>query len=323
MLVSPTGWTAGLDYLRISYDVSDAVQINAYAQRRIAELAHICYRDDVMPATSQITLTSGYGWRAGRSISIIVHRYSNRITEIASGAAARWWTSPGRLMYNVSVGRADVAIDVRYAESESADAAIDLVDHQIGNLYDKIVELRDAGVGNWRKRAVTLLQSAGGGATVYLNRRTSEVFVRLYNKTWDLGRQNIPTNTPILRIELEAKGRGVGRIAPPELIATDRIADYVEAGVSYIVRMLDGVITLEGAPDRNPYYMVRLDESDFVRSLRWIERAVVPTLYRLTSSGYEQELAGLGIVYTPPRSVYDDDVPDTDIDYDATQTPDA
>lgn len=297
LLRRPDGWTYGLDYVRISYDVADhlAPHLDRMARRRADELGKWCYKNEAIPAT-QIMTVYGNGWRVGRAVSVVVHRYRPRLTEIVSGVAARHWEPTRVMMLNPSITRVDVAIDLDYGAMPNGQAVL-LIDNIISSWYDGLAELKRTRAGVWARRAITYLGSSDGGSTVYVNRRTSGTFVRIYNKTADLVRHGAVENRAILRVELEIKGRGIKRIADPDYLLAGDVDAYVQSAVGYLVNMLE--LKLPDAPDRKPYYNDRLDPSEFTRSLDWIRRAVVPTLHRLTGAGYDAELRDLGITYTP------------------------
>lgn len=295
------GWTYGLDYIRISYDVADnlAPQVQHVARRRALELGQWCYKNvagesESMPGVMEITTMYGSGWRVGRSVSVLVNPYRDRITEIVSGAAARQWQPTRAMMYNAAVTRLDVALDLDYGHMNHGHA-VAMVDNVIQRWYDEMVTRKLARMGTWGRRAITYLCGADGGSTIYVNRRTSGTFVRIYNKSADLATNGIIENRAIMRVEIEIKGRGIKRIADPEYIYAGSVDAYVTRAVGYLTTMLE--LELPGAPDRERYYNERLDPSDMARSLEWVRRAVVPTLHRLASGGYERELRDMGITY--------------------------
>ena len=289
-VLAPDSVAMGLDYLRISYDIDDTVKTaRRYVEYRADQLGAATYGKGRY-AVEQTKLGWGSGCRAGRHISVIQHNDRPRVVEVVSGVGARLWAPPRRQLDHVSIGRVDVAVDMIYL-AESIDAAIYMADNIVSDLYDQYMYLHTSRVGSWGLRNLSLIRSTSG-TTMYVGRRVSDKMLRVYNKSADLARQQIADARAIVRVELELKGRGVN-LGDVDYILLGETFNYVHQVAAYIQRTYSIPVDHEQIT-YTPPYNPRLDEPDFVRSLRWIRSYVLPTLIRLHDS-HPDELAALGI----------------------------
>lgn len=287
---TPDSVAMGLDYLRISYDIDDNVKTaRRYVDYRADQLGAQTYGKGRY-ALEQVDLSWGAGCRAGRHISVIKHKDRPRVVEVVSGVGARAWAPPRRQLINSSISRVDVAVDLIYL-ADGVDAAIYMADNIVSDLYDQYMYLHVSRIGSWGLRNLSLIRSTTG-TTLYVGRRVSEKMLRVYNKTADLARQQIADARSVVRVELELKGRGIN-IADTDYIMLGDPINYVHQVAAYIQRTYMLPVDNERITYEPPYNP-RLDEPDYMRSLRWIRTHVLPTLIRLHDS-HPSELVALGI----------------------------
>lgn len=303
LLPVPDVVSVGLDYLRVSYATDWAILGTAdrMMRSRADIMATAMYGAD-RAVVSLYQSSYGAGYRSGRHYNITMRRDGKRVTEIASGVGARLW-SPPRTMTNVSWRRIDVAIDMCYTtdDRKSPLDPVDLAEGLLGRAYDLLV-------ASGKQQSVTRITS--DSTTLYLGSRRSERYLRLYNKSADLRRQQLEEPLAIVRVELELKSRGT-EIVPTDYLTVGDVASYVWGVVAYMVRRYN--LPLLDVPVVPAVYNPRLDEPEEYRTLKWIKDKVLPALKRLSVAGYEQDLRQLGIALTLTGSSLDndDDVDDT------------
>lgn len=200
----------------------------------------------------------------------------------ASGWAAAHTRALGLPWDNCS--RVDVQVTLWYASDCSA---------QIRVQADRcaITEGRKGGSG----RNVRFIEGYGRGDTAYIGSRTSDRFIRIYDKDRESKGDFQYENA--LRYEVEFKGDLAGQVweayggsrVAPEAYA-GLVADELRRASVYV----KGLYTLRGA--RSPQSSKGAPSID--SRLAWLDRSVAPAVEGLLASGYRRdyliELLGLG-----------------------------
>lgn len=128
------------------------------------------------------------------------------------------------------------------------------------------------------------------GFTVYLGKRTSDVFFRGYNKQAQSG---LPEYDGCLRLELEFKKR-VAESVIASLLAYDTIASGVCGILSFFLRER-GVAPLTVTEVPQKFYRPAI-APDLLKVSRWIKECVKPSVMKLIEAGLLLEtLENLGL----------------------------
>lgn len=137
-----------------------------------------------------------------------------------------------------------------------------------------------------------VISDDGGGFTLYLGQRTSDVFFRGYNKGIESGEERYQG---CARLELELKGDAC-KSAIAWTLAGSSVSEQVCAGIKGFLadRGISGFSTF-----RNPhsFYECSKPASDVVRTLQWLTVSVGPSVRNLIQLGHSASVAdALGLV---------------------------
>ena len=266
----PEAMSVHYDYIKVSYPMDDTnmLVLRNLAQWRAEYLAEQYGERTVEPCSRGFE---------GSHVKVLV--LGNRMIEIVSGIGAYYWARSN--LVTLSWRRVDVAVDFFY---QPVDDNFEFCERIIQNLYD-FYFLRYQTVG--KPGTVTLIKSTSG-STLYLNRRVSERFVRIYNKTAEQRLKDVDIGKPILRIEIELKGRGI--LFTEHLPPSD---EYLSAVTSLMAKQYH--IPFLGPAE----YLRRIKNPDLSRKpweskLEWIRTRVLNTL-RMLAMEAPEELKAMGI----------------------------
>jgi hypothetical protein len=264
-MVAPMMWDAAFDYVRMTYAQGDGYE---EAQR----LYRIAARGTLARAQGGEVHErpwQAYGYR-GHSFGLV------QMGEGAQGLilqASQWAADDIRalgLPYN-NVSRADIAITVWYDGDPGA---------MVKGFAQKSEGARGfAGAAGWR---ITHIEGYGNGDTTYLGARTSDIYVRIYDK----GRESAEREEyrHALRYEVEYKGsaaaavwEGAHRAAPGR--------HWLAAQVLQVLRRRGVFVAL---PAEVPVPAVDLrtaPPSDTDKRLAWLRNQVAPSIDKLVAAG--------------------------------------
>lgn len=137
-------------------------------------------------------------------------------------------------------------------------------------------------------------QTRSKGATTYVGSRTSESFLRLYDKGAEA---KIGHLTGLWRYEMETKDDRAGAVA--RALMNQPAGDTVAAGLVYHTFSRRGVRPAFACPAEAPDVEHTHDQSDDERRLRWLRDHVRKTVNRLIAAGLEAEVrTALGLAAT-------------------------
>jgi DNA relaxase NicK len=171
--------------------------------------------------------------------------------------------------------RIDLAVDVLLDEPDLAATSA----------YARLVRKTEEDARDGYKSKFSLITGSDGGSTLYLGRRSSAHFSRLYDK----GIESQTETTGLLwRYEVEYKQSA----AHPCFLAVKHTADrnnlilglvyrhFVDRGVQplFLIDSVPGLLKRETV------------EKTHLDALNWLQRQVKPTVGRLRLAGYEKEV---------------------------------
>lgn len=201
----------------------------------------------------------------------------------ASGYAAHDARGMGLLWDNVP--RCDIAVTVWYEQDECSSIA----DHAaISRRFSA-----SKGVSGWK---VTHIDGGEHGTTTYIGSRTSDIFIRIYDKYRESEGDKDYENA--IRYEVEYKGRAAKevwaaahRTAPDRFYLASLVQNTCSARGAHLPRLANA--SLAEAP------VVKPPQSDTDRRLAWLRNQVRPSIEKLLTAGVRpatimQELGLLG-----------------------------
>lgn len=149
---------------------------------------------------------------------------------------------------------------------------------------------KKARVGNAGAPALSLFSSSDGSCTLYLGKRVSDRFGRIYDKGSESG---LECWRGALRYEVEFKGDIARREAARLFSCSSQDPEIISRVSTYFVdrHCPPALVTLVSASSRWPTRV-----SDIRKSLAWMKDCCGPTVRKLMASGMDQELlSSLGI----------------------------
>lgn len=220
-------------------------------------------------------------WKSGGYHGLITDgvirgvRHDTHIIKLSSDVAHDEWKQVAELATNIS--RLDVEITL---ELETAAPDFFRRNH--------VLALSN-GTGRGRKRNVTLIQSTTDGDSLYLGKRSSEIYARVYDKGRE---QKTAPSGKLVRQELEYKGERAKEVAAVLLRSESAqleslliVSDYMRrAGLQTTWHDGKRAMAARESPASKP---VRLN---------WLRDAVKPSITRLREAGLLVEvLEALGL----------------------------
>lgn len=219
----------------------------------------------------------GYeGWRVGRV------RYGTRDTgglvQLSGALAERHLTQLAALADNIS--RVDCAVTVRLAV---------LDDHIALDHYNQAIHHR----ADHPQAAVPwLIQNGRNGATCYIGDRSSDWFLRIYNKQREAEQaddaQGILHYAACWRYELEVKGQCAAQVAKSLAASADRATDVQSAVHDYSTG--HGLLPLFARSGGTRLAAGFRRRSDYDTRLRWLRRSVEPAVRWMVANGGRDEV---------------------------------
>lgn len=268
----------GFDYLSMTWrdeirntSLSNMRNVITWAERRPLNMGG---KDFTKPWAWQ-----GYvGWRVGQVM--VGERPDGCIVRLEGKAADDW--AKAKLPAGHNITRLDIALTIWGVSDQSSVIARHNVD---GVEHRKTLQSRPY--------AVRLIDGNGDGDTLYLGSRSSEQFVRVYDKERSPNGGN--EYKTALRYECECKEQLAQR-------AYQRCVDTGYSAASCL-SVLTGLLARRGispisigAIQQSPVGFTTLPISSLESSLSWLETQVKPTVSRLIREGYELEiLTALGL----------------------------
>lgn len=213
-------------------------------------------------------------WSGG---DFVGRRADGAVLRLGGDSAAAWWRSGVQLSDHVS--RVDLAVTAR-------------PDDQAGDLAsDAYAGLLERPRGRGRPRLAKLIVDNQRGRTLYLGRRSSDAYLRLYDKAIESKQLEY---RGCWRYELEAKGSLAPQYAKLLSEATDASATLVPL-VEQAFRTRGVVPVFNGGASPGDIRPLRAPTDDD-RRLAWLAEQVKPAVERLIRDGRRTAvLAALGL----------------------------
>jgi hypothetical protein len=275
-----------IDYASVSYRRArfmDGAVADAVIMRRLRSIGRDNDRE-VKPA-----YLYGYtGYRLA-DVGVFVGIKDDRILEIVSGRVASTYDLC-RDRDDVRVNRLDVQATLLLGEYQTLTDAARLVEYEIDRIYQHIVQYRSSAKGAMARLTYSRVQSVSVdsivGTTLYIGARSSDMMIRVYNKTSEarLGDSLHSSYPALLRIEIESKG------AYAEQIRNDwlRMPEYRSILYAEILRRYDIEVGVKAVSGYKLASQAMLSK-DTDRTMRWLRRSVNPAIQRLLVQGIDRE----------------------------------
>lgn len=140
---------------------------------------------------------------------------------------------------------------------------------------------------------ITHYESDDGGFTLYIGKRTSRTYSRLYNKEVESGDAYYEG---AWRYEVELHNHTASETATELLFSLFPVEENIVSAVWAYYKNKGISPAFPSSPTGIEIVLPRRDETTIERSLRWIETQVSPTVARLIEAGYTSSvLAALGL----------------------------
>jgi len=239
--------------------------------QRLVDRAALWIQDEKHQGNEQL-VWSQYGYEGFTCGQVTVgQRHDGVIVRLSGLAAWSHWRQAAELATNVS--RIDVQITIRYKR----DAA-----KQISNHYKTAMRSKKRGD---IKRAVSLYRSDDGSATLYLGKRSSDKFCRIYEKGIE---SKLDHYHESVRYEVEFKNK----VAMECALYLRNAKDEYRACQSIVAGYLDDCrISSPGLGDF-PLTLIRAptERGTTQISLQWLESQVRPVVERMLECGKHSEV---------------------------------
>lgn len=212
----------------------------------------------------------------------IGERPDGTIVRLSSKSAHDWLASGLPAGHNIS--RIDVAMTVWGVSDQSKQIALHSVEAE-----------NERKTLQSRPFRVRLIDGFGDGDTLYVGHRTSELFVRIYDKERE--QKDVPEWKTALRYECECKDDLARRVYERCILGGYSPANCAEVLTGLLARR--GVMPLGSGRIRSAYIAPsHLPKSSIESALSWLDVQVSPTVRRLIEAGYESEVwEALGITH--------------------------
>ena len=266
----------GVDWITVT--CSDSIKA-----QQLVGLAAIWMQAEKHLGNEQLTW-SQYGYEGFHCGQIFLGQRHDGVIVRMSGLAA-WSNWKKAVALSTHVSRIDVQVTVRYQRDAT---------QQISAHYKTAMRAKKRGD---IKRSVSMFRSDDGSATLYLGKRSSEAFCRIYEKGLE---SKLDHYQCCVRYEIEFKNDRAG-ICAQELMAAD---DELAVSKGIVVSYLDdariclpwlGKVTLTSI--RAP-----TTKAGDRTSLEWLKSQVGPVIARLLERGHHDAiLSSLGVVIKDGR----------------------
>ena len=198
-------------------------------------------------------------------------REQDDLIQLRGDQADKRWSFFLPLLTNVS--RLDLAATIQYS------------DHLINKILDHYEEVQSVAEELPIIRNYSMITSLKGGDTLYVGRRASQQFGRIYDK----GMQSTdPEFANCIRYEVELKRPAAWPVA--QLLASS--ADSEQLISSFIFRWFeDRLIACDWSP-KIAYNAIQFPrrQTDVEQQLKWLQSQVAPTVRRLLDLGLSQDV---------------------------------
>jgi hypothetical protein len=224
-----------------------------------------------LPAPRAARLRQYEGWRAG-PVGLMVHE-EGTLLSLAGHFAQRYFELAAAI--NCAATRIDLAVDVMLSEPVLAATSA----------YARLVRDTEQEERAGYKSKFSLITSSDGGSTLYLGRRSSAHFSRLYDK----GIESETERTGLLwRYEVEYK-QAAARSCFLAVNHTENRNDLI-CGLVYRHFLDRGVEPLFHIDSRPAKLQREAANKTHLDALNWLARQVKPTVARLRLAEYEKEV---------------------------------
>jgi len=175
--------------------------------------------------------------------------------------------SPDKLIANL------VGAQARFAR---IDLAIDIVGDARANIPE-LHQLFLADKCTTKSRKLSLVQSGVDGHTMYVGGRTSERFIRIYNKAAERRANGEQSNTDWIRIELELKGARANMCAKSIASPDNSVGDVIAA---HIRDFIDFDLSWWGEATSGKSVEMQQSARKLTDTENWLLEQVAPALAR-------------------------------------------
>ncbi len=250
--------------VQVGVDYLTAVALDDRAQDSLANLADVIIQDQ-QDVGNELKAWTWRGYVGAVCGDAAYGRRDDSVIVRVAGEAAEMW-GQGLVAAGARPSRIDLAVTIQ-ADRDVPDAA--------RRAYD---ELRAAYGETGARRSLSLIQSADSGDTLYIGRRTSPVFLRVYDK-WRQSGYCWPANTWRYEAELKATA---ARNAVAQLSEHNwaRSAIQTIAWQAFARAGLNPIWTASEDIDWRPYPR---PVPDAERTLGWLRTTVAPAIDHLQS----------------------------------------
>lgn len=278
MLESAGVIDCGVDYLTVTTPELGIATVDFYEY-----LKRVHIREDWGGQAGVIE--TDWAWQAysGKTVGKLTWGSRNDGSIIrVSGSGAKTLARISMLQF-WRASRIDLQATIRIPPGEDVDTVI-------GNAF-RAVAMKRAGVEG-RPYKIRLIDGAGDGDTMNIGSRSSEAFVRVYNKAKE---SNEPEYTNCVRVELEAKGKLARRIWADIPGGSQQDKYALELLLATDEKYGIGIIPKVGSELRRLPHIERA-KTTLERRLEWLRVAVQPTVKELTAAGWREDvMRALGI----------------------------
>jgi len=209
-------------------------------------------------------------------------RPDGTIVRLSSKAAHDWLQSGFPAGHNVS--RIDVAMTVWGVSDQSVQIALHSAEAEAER---KTLQSRPF--------KVRLIDGKGDGDTLYVGSRSSDLFVRIYDKERE--QKDDEQWKSALRYECECKEDMAKRVYERCVFGGYSAANCAQVLIGLLARR--GILPVDARGVRGAHIPpTNIPKSSVESSLSWLEEQVSPTVRKLIAAGYEREVwDALGITH--------------------------
>jgi hypothetical protein len=198
-------------------------------------------------------------------------RHDGAYLRLSAGASAVWWRDAFAIAGRAARLDVQVTIDGIRAGRDLAREA---------KLQANVAPPRRGRPVDWQ-----YTQTRAKGATTYIGSRTSQQFVRLYDKGAEA---KIGHLTGLWRYEVETKDERAGAVA--RALLAQPAGEKMATSFVHHTFSRQGVRPAFARPVDAPAVAWQRDETDDERRLKWLREHVAKTVNRLISNGLEVEV---------------------------------
>ena len=239
--------------------------------------------EEVLREKGNLTEVSQWQGYLGRKTAsfFVGERYDGYCVRVSGSTAHPAFTSIYRSGMHVS--RLDIAVTAWIEPSTSGLGLIALSDARTAKLAGKAKN----------PATITHYESDDGGFTLYIGKRTSRAYSRLYNKEVESGDEYYKG---AWRYEVELHNQTATNTAVELLYGLFSVEEAIAGAVWSYYRSKGIYPTFPHSLADTEIVLPRRDETTIERTIRWLLTQVRPTVARLMEAGYtDAVLAALGL----------------------------